>query len=67
MGAVRRSISPTRLWERFRLAWVRGIRDECDAAGIALFHKQYYIGNQLQYDGLLDGQVRQEFPVTVAS
>lgn len=45
--------------------WVRSIRDECDAAGVALFHKQYYSGTKLVTDGLLDGEVRQAWPQAV--
>jgi len=41
--------------------WVRGIRDECDLAGVPLFHNQYYIGNQLRKDRTLDGVVQQDF------
>lgn len=47
--------------------WVRGIRDQCDAAGIPLFHKQYYQGTQLCYDGRVDGVVRQEWPTTAVA
>ncbi len=42
--------------------WVRSIRDECDAAGVALFHKQYYCGTKLVYDGQIDGEIRQNWP-----
>lgn len=42
--------------------WVRSIRDECDAAGVPLFHKQYYSGTTLTDDGFIDGEVRQDFP-----
>jgi|TARA_R110002096_G_scaffold194290_3_gene376379 protein gp37 len=42
--------------------WVCSIRDECDAAGIPLFHKQYYRGNQIETDGLIEGVVRQSYP-----
>lgn len=48
------------------LGWVRGIRDECDAAGVPLFHKQYYRGTTLVFDGILDGEQRQDFPVPQA-
>ena len=44
------------------LDWVRGIRDQCDASGTALFHKQYYSGTQVVHDGIIDGEVRQDFP-----
>jgi protein gp37 len=46
--------------------WVRNIRDECIANGVAIFHKQYYQGNRLIFDGLLDGEVHQEWPRFVA-
>ena len=42
--------------------WVRSIRDECDAAGVPLFHKQYYRGNQIVTDGLIEGVIRQSYP-----
>ena len=42
--------------------WVRSIRDECDAAGVALFHKQYYRTTKLATDGLIDGECRQSWP-----
>ena len=46
--------------------WVRGIRDQCTNADVPLFHKQYYVGNQIQTDGLLDGVVRQQWPQSTA-
>ncbi|MCA9070551.1 MAG: DUF5131 family protein [Planctomycetaceae bacterium] len=42
------------------LNWVR---DQCDTAGVPLFHKQYYAGTTLCYDGLIDGVQRQDWPV----
>lgn len=45
------------------LDWVRNIQDECDTAGVSLFHKQYYEGNELKYDGVIDDLVRQEWPL----
>jgi len=48
------------------LDWVRSIRDQCAAAGVPHFFKQYYVGNQVQADGLLDGEVCQEWPQAVA-
>jgi protein gp37 len=42
--------------------WVRSIRDECDAADVALFHKQYYHGTKLVFDGQIDGEIRQSWP-----
>lgn len=51
------------------LAWVRSIRDQCQAAGVALFHKQH--GGTRKIDGVwggreLDGRTWDEFPQTVA-
>lgn len=48
------------------LDWVRSIRDQCDATGTALFHKQYYSGTQVVTDGLIDGEVRQSWPNSAA-
>ena len=45
--------------------WVRSIRDQCESAGVHLFHKQYFVGNQLVYDGCIDGVKHQEFPTLV--
>lgn len=45
---------------------VRSIRNECDAAGVALFHKQYYAGSKLVFDGRIDGEVRQSWPRAAA-
>ncbi len=47
------------------LAWCRAIRDQCEAAGVAYWHKQYYAGNQIIGDGLLDGKKCQHFPNVV--
>ena len=44
------------------LDWVRAIDGQCREAGIPHFFKQRYEGNQLVYDGVLDGKVRQELP-----
>lgn len=49
---------------RMDLDWVRSIRDQCGDAGVPHFYKQYYIGNQVQTDGLLDGEVCQEWPLS---
>ncbi|WP_145201068.1 DUF5131 family protein [Thalassoglobus polymorphus] len=46
--------------------WVRSIRDQCDATDTALFHKQYYSGTKIVLDGVIDGEVRQEWPRTAA-
>lgn len=43
-------------------SWLRAIRDECDAARVPLFHKQYYSGFEKCFDGVIDGVVRQDFP-----
>lgn len=45
--------------------WVRSIRDECDAAGVPLFHKQHYDGGRLMFNGQIDGIVRRSFPETL--
>jgi len=47
--------------------WVRDLRDQCDMVGVPLFHKQYYAGERLCHDGLLDGSVRQDWPPLNAS
>lgn len=47
-----------------QMDWVRSIRDQCDATGTALYHKQYYHGNQVIFDGVIDGEVRQSWPNT---
>jgi protein gp37 len=44
------------------MTWVRDLRDQCDAHGVAFFFKQYYVGNQIVTDGMLDGVVRQAWP-----
>jgi protein gp37 len=49
-----------------QMDWVRSIRDQCDASGTALFHKQYFAGTQIVLDGVIDGEVRQEWPRTAA-
>ncbi|MHC2068128.1 DUF5131 family protein [Bremerella sp. T1] len=47
-------------------SWVRNIRDECEASGVALFHKQYYQGNKIMFDGLIDGKIYQKWPASTA-
>ena len=49
-----------------QMDWVRNIRDQCDAAGTTLFHKQYYSGTQIVHDGVIDGETRQSWPRAVA-
>lgn len=46
--------------------WVRSIRDECQATETALFHKQYYDGNEVVFDGMIDGEVHQAWPQKAA-
>lgn len=48
--------------------WVRSIDRQCRQAGIAHFLKQYYRNNTglPVTDGILDGLVRQDFPVRQA-
>jgi len=43
---------------------VRSLCRQCDQVGIAFFLKQYYLGNQLQFDGMLDGTVQQSWPAS---
>ncbi len=43
--------------------WVRDLEEQSREAGAAFFHKQYYVGNQIVTDGLLDGRVCQEWPL----
>jgi protein gp37 len=43
--------------------WVRAIDHQCREAGIAHFFKQRYVGGKIVFDGLLDGQRRQSWPV----
>lgn len=50
------------------LDWVRAIREQCKASGVALFHKQH--GGTRKIDGVwggreLDGRTWDEFPVKV--
>lgn len=42
--------------------WVRYIYKQCRQAGVPFFFKQYYVGNQICGDGVLDGVQRQEWP-----
>lgn len=48
-----------------RVQWVRDVRDQCDAAGVALWHKQWGGPRPDSAGKLLDGQVRQTFPAGV--
>ena len=48
------------------IEWVRSIRDQCDAAGTMLFHKQYYSGSEIVFDGMIDGEIRQSWPSSAA-
>lgn len=47
------------------IGWVRDIDQQCRNAGIAHFFKQRYEGTQITHDGLLDGEVRQQWPQSV--
>ncbi len=42
--------------------WFRSIGNEYDAAEVSLFHKQYYQGPKLLFDGLIEGFVRKDWP-----
>lgn len=46
------------------LDWVRQIQDQCDAAGVPHFFKQYYVNDAgvPHEDGILDGVRRQAWP-----
>lgn len=46
--------------------WVRSIRNECRKAKVAIYHKQYYQGTKLVFDGLVDGKVEQNLPLSAA-
>ena len=51
---------------RFRASgWVRGINEQCRAAGVSHFFKQAYINEKRVpcETPLLDGEVVQQFPV----
>lgn len=42
--------------------WVRDIDRQCREAGVAHFLKQRYEGTRLVTDGVLDGEIRQQWP-----
>jgi protein gp37 len=42
--------------------WVRGIRDECTAAGVPFFYKQKTVAGKKQPTPVLDGRTWMEFP-----
>lgn len=44
-------------------AWVRDLEAQSRAAEAAFFLKQYYVGNQIVTDGMLEGRVCQEWPM----
>ena len=44
--------------------WVRDIHSQCQDAGIAHFFKQRYDGTKIVFDGMLDGKVCQNWPVS---
>ena len=46
--------------------WVRDIDHQCREAGIAHFFKQRYEGGRIVHDGLLDGVIRQAWPMTIS-
>ena len=48
------------------LDWVRIIQEDCEAAGVPHFFKQYYAGSELRKNGILDGFHRQEWPRSAA-
>jgi protein gp37 len=48
------------------LDWVRSIRDQCQAAGVAFFWKQHVENNLKISTPVLDGRTWTEFPQTIA-
>lgn len=48
-------------------AWVRGIRDQCQASGVAFFHKQWGGPTPKSRGRLLDGKTWDEMPVLLAA
>jgi protein gp37 len=48
-------------------AWVRGLRDECEAYAVPFFYKQQYLPNgSLDHEPQLDGVVWRQFPSGMA-
>ncbi|WP_221091178.1 DUF5131 family protein [Deinococcus aquaedulcis] len=47
--------------------WVRNIRDQCQAGGVAFFHKQWGGATPKKNGRLLDGRVWDEMPALLAS
>ncbi|WP_051935612.1 DUF5131 family protein [Deinococcus sp. YIM 77859] len=47
--------------------WVRSIRDQCQASGVAFFHKQWGGATPKKNGRLLDGRVWDEMPALLAS
>lgn len=47
--------------------WVRSIRDQCQARGVAFFHKQWGGATPKKNGRLLDGQVWDEMPALLSS
>jgi hypothetical protein len=45
------------------LDWVRDIDRQCKEYGVPHFFKQRYVGNELIYNGFLDGVLVQEYPI----
>jgi protein gp37 len=48
-------------------AWVRGIRDQCEAAGVAFFFKQWGGVRKKAAGRRLDGRTYDEFPHIVSN
>jgi protein gp37 len=49
-----------------KAAWVRSIRDQCEAAGVAFHFKQWGGVNKKKSGRTLDGRTWDEFPANVA-
>jgi protein gp37 len=45
------------------VGWVRDIDRQCREAGVIHFYKQYFRDDELIYDGMLDGEKRQAWPI----
>lgn len=66
-GLVRRGERGEPRWvpREDRIAWVRSLRDQCVAAGVAFWHKQWGGPRPESAGRLLDGRTWDELPVSV--
>lgn len=49
------------------LAWVRSLRDQCKAAGVAFFLKQIEVDGKIITEPMLDGTPHLDFPEVTAA